>query len=253
MNSSQMLNWARKWSVIEFMLKKISKYILIILIVVLVVKLGSMFIQSRGWYDNSQGPSENYQRALDNKDVSLASLYDFQFNVNGYYFTVPMRYGDIRDWGFYDYPGTDYLEAKESLMMGSWFIMGEPNEEALNPISGRTSIWAAVRNYKDEQAKIEDCTIVEMKVGRFKEEGNFEVVLPKGLKIGEATTEDVKKAYGRPKYEEKEPITKNDVFKYEMNNSASKSYVIIYFDSNKIIKTVEFSNHRENYGPEFVK
>lgn len=222
-------------------------FIAVMVVLVFAAIIGGLYLykKKRGWYDNSTGPSENYQKALENQDPTLASLYDFQFSVNGYYFTVPMKYGEIGKMGFYDYPGTDSLEAGKNLSLGSWFIIGAPNEEKINPLSGRTSIWTDVYNYSEEEAKLDDCTIVGFKIGEFREEGKFDVVLPKGIKIGESTTEDVKKAYGRPRYEEADPITGKPIFKYEMTQSSGKSYVIMRFTD--VLSMVEIYNKRESY------
>ena len=131
-------------------------------------------------------------------------IYSFQLSINGELYTFPMSYADFTAMGW-EYDG----DPGQTL---------EPNQYTISETFTKdgAEIYGTVINLGINSASFDQCNIggVSMDPYQFEDAPDTEIVLPGGIRFGEATTEDIQAAYGKP----------SDMYEGDMYTSMTYEY-----------------------------
>lgn len=128
--------------------------------------------------------------AAEQQTVLSDDLYSFQLEYQGELYQLPMAYSDFTEQGWvlseYDDPE---------------MMVGTNSYTSIGFVKGDLSIRADVINFGINEAPVEECLIGGISIDEGYSDtdlSSVSIVLPKGIRMGEAALEDIKAAYGEP-------------------------------------------------------
>lgn len=128
--------------------------------------------------------------AAEQQTVLSDDLYSFQLEYQGELYQLPMAYSDFTEQGWvlseYDDPE---------------MMVGTNSYTSIGFVKGDLSIRADVINFGINEAPVEECLIGGISIDEGYSDtdlSSVSIVLPKGIRMGEADLEDIKAAYGEP-------------------------------------------------------
>lgn len=146
-------------------------------------------------------------------------IYDFQVSIDGNVYQFPMKYADFTESGW-DYTGdTEESIQPNAYGISEWFENGD------------NMTMAYLTNFDINAVSVGDCYLGGLMLeSNYMEAEGTEVLMAKGIKLGESTQEDVKAAYGEP------------TSSYESDSFPTMTY------ESDIYSTIEFGFDAENGG-----
>ena len=160
-------------------------------------------------------------------------LYSFQISIDGTIYELPMWYEEFEalGWTFKDDP-TVKLYSNQYSLADRWEKDG-------------VTIYSQSANLTLNAAPLSKCTIASITLDNYyMEDSNWEVILPKGIKYGVSTRDDIIAAYGTPSDEYEGSSYYKMTYKYD---SYQEIVLYVYLETGTLDK-IEIQNMIEIEG-----
>jgi len=142
-------------------------------------------------------------------------LYSFQISIGGKVVSVPLTYDQFLELGFEPKTDTDKSDLEQGL---------DPNAYTF-PIyhaKGDAEITASFINFGENVMPAKDCIVADININTYKVEPALmaeNITLPKGIKYGVSTLEEIKAAYGEPSRVFEGDTYTNLTYEYDIYNT----------------------------------
>jgi len=161
-------------------------------------------------------------------------LYSFQISIGGKVASVPMTYAQFLEFGFEAKTDDDRSALEEGL---------EPNSRtfAVYHTKGEAEISAYFVNFGENVVPTKECIVGEMRIDSYKIEPSLvaeDITLPKGIKYGVSTLEEIKAAYGEPTDVYESESTTKLIYELDVYNKIELS---VATDAN-VLSTINIEN-----------